>query len=79
MDEILLGGDWNASLENRIGYTTDLQGITRLADARLREWIENNQLIVVNTQSWTWECNKHTTGPIQQASLDFFVTKSSSY
>jgi hypothetical protein len=79
VDEILIGGDWNASLETRMGYSTDLQSDTQLADIRLKKWIEVNQLNLINTPSWTWESNKHNVDPIQRASLDFFVTKSSSF
>jgi hypothetical protein len=79
VEEIFIGGDWNASLEARIGYSTDLQSDTQLADIRLRRWFETNQLNLVKTPSWTWESNKHVIGPIQRASLDFFLTKNKSF
>jgi len=76
VEEILIGGDWNASLEGRTGYSTDLQSDTRLADIRLQKWLEMNQLNLVNTPTWTWEGINRASDQIQRASLDFFVTKS---
>jgi hypothetical protein len=77
--EILLGGDWNASLEPRIGYASDDQSAARLADARLCDWILRNQLNPVHTPGWTWEGNRGSIYPIQRSCLDFFVTKHDIY
>ena len=78
--EVIIGGDWNASLESRLGYSANPYSQTTSADSRLSDWMEINNLNLVSPKSWTWESSRNISGAQpQRACLDFFVTKENSY
>ena len=49
---VIIGGDWNASLKERIGYSSG--SATETADARLGAWARGTGLVYAAPESFTW-------------------------
>ena len=64
MNDVIIGGDWNASLKDRIGYSGSSGSATAAADARLGSWARETGLVYADPGSFTWGAG------IRQAVLD---------
>ena len=71
-DHIIIGGDWNASLQQRVGYS-GLAHINR-ADARLRSWSMQAGLTCEAPADYTWASANES----RRSVLDCFFWKSRS-
>ena len=72
VQHIVCGGDWNASLSPRLGYSAD--SITSAADKRLSSWLKLNSISMMKTvepTDPTWCSHAHD----QSAVLDRFVVR----
>ena len=64
---MIIGGDWNASLKDLIGYSPG--SATAAADARLGEWARETGLVYAAPESFTWGAGT------KQAVLDAYMVR----
>ena len=72
VQHIVCGGDWNASISPRTGYSTD--SLTSTADKRLSTWLKSNSMNTLKTVepiNPTWCSHSHE----QSAVLDRFLVR----
>lgn len=72
VQHIVCGGDWNASISPRLGYTAD--SLTNTADMRLSTWLKSNPMNTLNmveSPDPTW-CSQSQD---QSAVLDYFLVR----
>ena len=79
VDEVIIGGDWNASPFPRMGYSEQSASTTTSADSRLMEWIQLHQLNLCDNPTWTWEGQDSDLNHNKRAVLDFFLSMKGPY
>jgi len=79
VDEIFIGGDWNASPIPRSGYADSSSSTTASADRRLQAWVRQHNLKLPTNMEWTWERKGTNLSNLKRATLDFFLSKANDY